>query len=391
MTVQELSIEGLRAIGPIATTLAGLEGLDAHAWARSTSGWPPPGAADELTARSRARRAARHSAVRARRVRASARIRLNANEIAVARARRRLRSVASTSIRRRGRPYCSEAHRVLRHRAAPDPRDARQQRSHRRADSRLLQCGPRQDPRAARRRSTCTASTPASRTPASCACRYWRTANFRARYGQYPRARVDAHGEDRLHLLAEQPDRANRWRARTSSAFAATPPAARSSSSTRPTTSSPPAATSSSYANASSTSCCCGRSSKFVSLAGVRCGLIVAAPELIEFAQVVLPPYTFPTPSIEIVQQALSKDSLRVSEERVDAAEARAHAVVGRAARRAATSSRSTRVTRTSFFVKTRDGQAFRDRHRRADILVRTFDDPSAEGLRAHHGRPAGR
>jgi histidinol dehydrogenase len=33
MTVQELSVDGLRAIGPIATTLAGLEGLDAHAWA----------------------------------------------------------------------------------------------------------------------------------------------------------------------------------------------------------------------------------------------------------------------------------------------------------------------------------------------------------------------
>jgi histidinol dehydrogenase len=33
MTVQEVSVEGLRAIGPIATTLAGLEGLDAHAWA----------------------------------------------------------------------------------------------------------------------------------------------------------------------------------------------------------------------------------------------------------------------------------------------------------------------------------------------------------------------
>jgi histidinol dehydrogenase len=31
MTVQELTLEGLRAIGPIATTLAGLEGLDAHA------------------------------------------------------------------------------------------------------------------------------------------------------------------------------------------------------------------------------------------------------------------------------------------------------------------------------------------------------------------------
>jgi histidinol dehydrogenase len=33
MTVQELTAEGLRNIGPIATTLANLEGLDAHAWA----------------------------------------------------------------------------------------------------------------------------------------------------------------------------------------------------------------------------------------------------------------------------------------------------------------------------------------------------------------------
>ncbi len=31
MTVQELTPDGLRAIGPIATTLAELEGLDAHA------------------------------------------------------------------------------------------------------------------------------------------------------------------------------------------------------------------------------------------------------------------------------------------------------------------------------------------------------------------------
>lgn len=33
MTVQELTPEGLRTLGPIATTLANLEGLDAHAWA----------------------------------------------------------------------------------------------------------------------------------------------------------------------------------------------------------------------------------------------------------------------------------------------------------------------------------------------------------------------
>jgi len=33
MTVQELTVEGLRTIGPIAHTLAALEGLDAHGWA----------------------------------------------------------------------------------------------------------------------------------------------------------------------------------------------------------------------------------------------------------------------------------------------------------------------------------------------------------------------
>jgi histidinol dehydrogenase len=31
MSVQELSTEGLRALGPVAQTLAGMEGLDAHA------------------------------------------------------------------------------------------------------------------------------------------------------------------------------------------------------------------------------------------------------------------------------------------------------------------------------------------------------------------------
>jgi histidinol dehydrogenase len=44
MTVQELTFDGLRAIGPVATTLAGLEGLDAHAWAvdeRLASGGEP--------------------------------------------------------------------------------------------------------------------------------------------------------------------------------------------------------------------------------------------------------------------------------------------------------------------------------------------------------------
>lgn len=115
--------------------------------------------------------------------------------------------------------------------------------------------------------------------------------------------------------------------------------------------------------------------SKFVSLAGVRCGLIVATPELIDFAQVVLPPYTFPTPSIELVQEALSQDSLRVSEERV--------AVIKRERERlSAELSNLPQVLAVYpsdanfIMIKTRDGQGFRETARRANILVRTFDDP---------------
>jgi histidinol-phosphate aminotransferase len=128
--------------------------------------------------------------------------------------------------------------------------------------------------------------------------------------------------------------------------------------------------------------------SKFVSLAGVRCGLIVGAPELIEFAQVVLPPYTFPTPSIELVQETLSQDSLRVSEERV--------ATIKRERERLAAALRDVPQVVKVFpsdanfvMVKTRDGQAFRETARRAGILVRTFEDPLlADCVRITIGRP---
>jgi histidinol-phosphate aminotransferase len=128
--------------------------------------------------------------------------------------------------------------------------------------------------------------------------------------------------------------------------------------------------------------------SKFVSLAGVRCGMLVASPELIEFAEVVLPPYTFPTPSIELVQEALSKDSLRVSEERV--------AVLKRERERLAAALRDVPQVVQVYpsdanfvLVKTRDGQAFRETARRAGILVRTFDDPLlADCVRITVGRP---
>jgi len=128
--------------------------------------------------------------------------------------------------------------------------------------------------------------------------------------------------------------------------------------------------------------------SKFVSLAGVRCGLIVADPELIEFAEVVLPPYTFPTPSIELVQQALSKDSLRVSEERVALLKAERE----RLADALASVPHVLRVYPSDanfILVKTNDGQGFRETARRAGILVRTFDDPLlVDCVRITIGRP---
>jgi histidinol-phosphate aminotransferase len=129
--------------------------------------------------------------------------------------------------------------------------------------------------------------------------------------------------------------------------------------------------------------------SKFVSLAGVRCGLIVGAPELIEFAQVVLPPYTFPTPSIELVQQALSKDSLKISEERVEVLK-RERARLSAALRDLPRVIQVYPSDANFILVKTRDGQAFRETARRADILVRTFDDPLlADCVRITVGRPA--
>jgi histidinol-phosphate aminotransferase len=129
--------------------------------------------------------------------------------------------------------------------------------------------------------------------------------------------------------------------------------------------------------------------SKFVSLAGVRCGLIVGAPELIDFAQVVLPPYTFPTPSIELVQQALSNDSLKVSEERVSVLK-RERARLSAALRDVPQVVHVYPSDANFVLVRTRDGQAFRETARRADILVRTFEDPLLKDcVRITVGRPA--
>jgi histidinol-phosphate aminotransferase len=129
--------------------------------------------------------------------------------------------------------------------------------------------------------------------------------------------------------------------------------------------------------------------SKFVSLAGVRCGLLIAAPQVIEFAQNVLPPYTFPTPSIEHVVQALSTDSLRVSEERV----ALLKRERGRLSAALAQLPQVCKVYPSDanfVMVRARDGAELRETAHRAGVLVRTFDDPLlADCVRITVGRPA--
>lgn len=128
--------------------------------------------------------------------------------------------------------------------------------------------------------------------------------------------------------------------------------------------------------------------SKFVSLAGVRCGLIVATPELVEFCQNVLPPYTFPTPSIELVLQALSRDSLRVSEERVTLLK-RERVRLAEALLDVPQVLKVYPSDANFVLVKTQDGQRFRETARRGGILVRTFDDPLLKNcVRITVGRP---
>jgi histidinol-phosphate aminotransferase len=118
--------------------------------------------------------------------------------------------------------------------------------------------------------------------------------------------------------------------------------------------------------------------SKCVSLAGARCGALLASPEVIGFLSNVLPPYTFPTPSIELVLQALGEESLRVSMERI--------ALIKRERQRLAEALLDVPdvlevyPSHANFLlVETRDGPRFMATAHRAGILLRRF--PSEPGL----------
>lgn len=129
--------------------------------------------------------------------------------------------------------------------------------------------------------------------------------------------------------------------------------------------------------------------SKFVALAGARCGVIIGAERLVEFLGNVLPPYQFPTPSIELVLEALSKDSLRVAAERVGL-------IVGERERLKEALADLPNVVRVYpsdanfVLVEAHDADRFENAARGAGILVRRFrEEPGLERcIRVTVGRP---
>jgi histidinol-phosphate aminotransferase len=129
--------------------------------------------------------------------------------------------------------------------------------------------------------------------------------------------------------------------------------------------------------------------SKFVALAGARCGCLIAAPELIEYLGNVLPPYTFPTPSIERVLEALDERSVEVARERI--------ALIKRERSRLADALYDLPDVLEVYpsdanfiLVRVRDRATFVDAARQGGILLRAFDgDPSlADCVRITVGRP---
>jgi histidinol-phosphate aminotransferase len=129
--------------------------------------------------------------------------------------------------------------------------------------------------------------------------------------------------------------------------------------------------------------------SKYVALAGARCGAVLASAELIEFLGAVLPFYTIPTPSIELVAEALTEKSLQVADERV--------ALLKRERRRLAEALLDIPDVLKVYpsdanfvLIATRDGERFADTARKAGILVRTFAGEPAlvNCVRVSVGRP---
>lgn len=129
--------------------------------------------------------------------------------------------------------------------------------------------------------------------------------------------------------------------------------------------------------------------SKFVALAGARCGALIAAPVVVDFLEKVLPPYTFPTPSIEIVSKAMQPQSLDVARERI----AETCAERDRLASALASLDNVVEVfpSQANFVLaRVTDPDAIDQRARAGGVLVRRFSgDPTlADCVRITVGRP---
>jgi histidinol-phosphate aminotransferase len=129
--------------------------------------------------------------------------------------------------------------------------------------------------------------------------------------------------------------------------------------------------------------------SKFVSLAGVRCGALIAIPKLIEFLGNVLPPYTFPTPSIELVLKALSTDSLKISMER-NALLCTERTRLASALERIPVVKKVWPSDANFLLIETQNREEFSETAQRAGILVRTFGEqkPLDQCVRVTVGLP---
>ena len=129
--------------------------------------------------------------------------------------------------------------------------------------------------------------------------------------------------------------------------------------------------------------------SKFVALAGARCGALLGAPELIGYLQNVLPPYTFPTPSIEIVLAALQPESLAFARERIAQIRSERERLSNELA--ALPGVIEVLPSQANFvLVRLADRNAFAAAARRGGVLVRSFDgEPAlAECIRVTIGKP---
>ena len=129
--------------------------------------------------------------------------------------------------------------------------------------------------------------------------------------------------------------------------------------------------------------------SKFVALAGARCGALIARPIVVGFLEKVLPPYTFPTPSIEIVLAALEQESLVVASERIS--ETRAERDRLSQALAGLDNVAEVYPSQANFvLIRLNDKNAFIEAARRGGILVRSFSgDPAlADCVRITVGLP---